>query len=185
MARHSPATPARRGGGASPFSKLAQNTASPASARLSSPRSEPRDPSDAFLGARTQEGTHHRKLRALLQEFVREATKWEEEHLDMVRWASQASQAWDDVHEMHAHAERLVTPLMHLEEARTHLVKMHARLGKYAARMDTLVVAAQDMLRDAAASGKGLAEPMWATWSMARFGTSRGAALTQSMACRV
>ena len=134
-----PATPAKRGGSAasSPFSKLAQNV----SASPKSPRSEPRDPFDAFLVPRALEGTHHRKLRAILQDFLKEATAWEEEHtIDGIRWATQASQAWDDIHaalgtaeDTHLdRSERIIPLLLQLEEARASLGKTLSRLERHA-----------------------------------------------------
>lgn len=151
MPRPTPATPAKRGGGggaANPFQKLAENHASRAGSvspsqrtPKSSPRPEPRDPHDAFLLPRTLEGTHHRKLRVLLQEFLKEATAWEEEHtLDGIRWASEMAQAWDDVATAtlaipgtdalagEQRRARLVPVLMQLEEASAQLAKMCTRL---------------------------------------------------------
>ena len=53
---------------------------------------------DAFLKARALEGTHHRRLRALLQDFLRECLAWEETHtLEGVALATEIRQAWDDV----------------------------------------------------------------------------------------
>ena len=173
-----PATPAKRGGSAasSPFSKLAQNV----SASPKSPRSEPRDPFDAFLVPRALEGTHHRKLRAILQDFLKEATAWEEEHtIDGIRWATQASQAWDEIHaalgtaeDTHLdRSERIIPLLLQLEDARASLGKTLSRLERHAQRMQMLVDTAHALLNDTASAhaSKAFQEPMWGTWSMARF----------------
>lgn len=150
MARGSPA--ARRGGGAaSPFAKLAENTAvgrrGTASGRAApgSPRAVPeaRDPHDAFLLPRTLEETHHRRLRILLHEFVAEATAWEEAHtLDGIRWASEMAQVWDDLHAVSASDDarasdeqrraRTVPLLLQWEDAHAHLTRMLARLVRRA-----------------------------------------------------
>lgn len=106
MPKRPPATPSRRAAN-SPFAKLAENTASPSSTpphggagKVGSPRTapEPRDPHDAFLIPRTAEQTYHRRLRALLQDFLKEATAWEEEHtLEGIKWASDAKQTWEEI----------------------------------------------------------------------------------------
>lgn len=173
-----PATPVKRGGRAasSPFSKLAQNV----SASPKSPRSESCDPLDAFLVPRALEGTHHRKLRTILQDFLKEATAWEEEHtMDGIRWATQASQAWDDIYAARGTAEdtdlerseRIIPLLLQLEEARSFLTKNISRLERHAQRMQTLVYTAHALLNDTASAhaAKAFHEPMWGTWSMARF----------------
>jgi len=147
MARGSPAAQRRGGGAASPFAKLAENTAagrrgSPHSrAGPGSPRAVPeaRDPHDAFLLPRTLEDTHHRRLRTLLHEFAAEATAWEEEHtLDGIRWASEMAQVWDDLHAAAAADDtrasdeqrraRTVPLLVQWEDAHAHLTRMLARL---------------------------------------------------------
>lgn len=183
-----PATPAKRGGSAasSPFSKLAQNV----SASPKSPRSEPRDPLDAFLVPRALEGTHHRKLRTILQDFLKEATAWEEEHtIDGIRWATQASQAWDDIRAAQGRAEdtdldrseRIIPLLLQLEEARAFLIKTLSRLERHAQRMQTLVDSAHALLNDTASAhaARAFHEPMWGTWSMARFVRAMSCLYTQ------
>lgn len=106
MPKKGPATPNRRAAN-SPFAKLAENTALPSSTppptrpkHATSPRtpSAPRDPHDAFLLPRAAEQTHHRRLRALLQDFLKEAIEWEEAHtLDGIKWASEAKQIWEEI----------------------------------------------------------------------------------------
>lgn len=170
MARGTPSTPGKKGGASNPFQKLADNTAaragnasptgrgaraspraSPAaggaggsagaSAGASAP-APPRDPHDAFLLPRVYEQTYHRRLRGLLQDFMREATGWEEEHtLDGLRWATEAAQAWDDIlAACHGSAAatasmadeqrraQLVPLLLQVEAARTALMHMLTRL---------------------------------------------------------
>lgn len=147
MARGSPAAQRRGAGAASPFAKLAENTAagrrgSPHGRAVpGSPRAVPeaRDPHDAFLLPRTLEDTHHRRLRTLLHEFVAEATAWEEAHtLDGIRWASEMAQVWDDLHAAAASDDtrasdeqrraRTVPLLVQWEDAHAHLTRMLARL---------------------------------------------------------
>ena len=158
MPRPSPATPSKRSSAASsPFQKLAENTAAQASSTppkppgtspaqriaRSSPKPEPRDPHDAFLTPRALEGTQHRRLRTILQEFIKEATAWEEEHtFDGIRWATEAAQAWDDIYaalaptDPHGQVQnddeqrraRVIPLLVQLEQASIHLNKMQNRL---------------------------------------------------------
>lgn len=138
MARGSPAAQRRSGGAASPFAKLAENTAAGRRTPVGSPRAVPeaRDPHDAFLLPRTLEDTHHRQLRQLLHDFVAEATAWEEAHtLDGIRWASQMAQVWDDLYASDTtqgsdeqRRARTVPLLLQWEEAHAHLLRMLARL---------------------------------------------------------
>lgn len=120
MPKRTPGTPSKKAANA-PFAKFAENTASPVASSSSSPkpwagrtssprvsREEPRDPHDAFLLPRTSEQTHHRRLRTLLADFVRETTEWEEVHtLDGIKWASDAKQTWE---EMARYVARLTQP---------------------------------------------------------------------------
>ncbi|WFD19918.1 hypothetical protein MCAP1_002160 [Malassezia caprae] len=187
MARGSPA--ARRGGAASPFAKLAENTAGRRGSTGTAPGSpraapEARDPHDAFLLPRTLEETHHRRLRTLLHEFVAEATAWEEAHtLDGIRWASEMAQVWDDLHAVSASDDarasdeqrraRTVPLLLQWEDAHAHLTRMLARLDQHARRMEALVDAARTLVVETSAGRLGAAAlqtPLWGTWTMDRFG---------------
>lgn len=122
-----------------------------------------------------------------MQEFIKEATAWEEEHtFDGIRWATEAAQAWDDIYaalaptDPHGQVQnddeqrraRVIPLLVQLEQASVHLNKMQNRLEKHAARMQTLTDAAHALMRDMAAGGREkqiMCEPMWGTWSMSRF----------------
>ncbi|KAI3627743.1 hypothetical protein CBS14141_001744 [Malassezia furfur] len=174
MPKRPPATPSRRAAN-SPFAKLAENTASPSSTpphggagKVGSPRTapEPRDPHDAFLIPRTAEQTYHRRLRALLQDFLKEATAWEEEHtLEGIKWASDAKQTWEEI-------SNVVPLLQNLEQASAQLAKMLDRLRKHSAKINALADMGTDLLIETADGGRdalAFSQPMWATWTMEQF----------------
>ena len=142
----------------SPFSKLAENagTGSPGrspgrgsparSSRAGSPAAPPGVVAhDAFLAPRTHEGTQHRRLRTLLQEFLREATLWEETHtLEGIQLATSVKQAWEDVARCLATDEsaaearsaevrraQVVPLLQQLEECTEQLYKLLPRLVRW------------------------------------------------------
>ncbi|WFD45949.1 hypothetical protein GLX27_000576 [Malassezia furfur] len=195
MPKRPPATPSRRAAN-SPFAKLAENTASPSSTpphggagKVGSPRTapEPRDPHDAFLIPRTAEQTYHRRLRALLQDFLKEATAWEEEHtLEGIKWASDAKQTWEEISNLlrptnadtqtardDEQIRSSVVPLLqNLEQASAQLAKMLDRLRKHSAKINALADMGTDLLIETADGGRdalAFSQPMWATWTMEQF----------------
>ncbi|WFD31500.1 hypothetical protein MSPP1_002537 [Malassezia sp. CBS 17886] len=197
MPKKAPGT--QRPSAGAPFLKLAENAASvrggspggagsPRGARAARGPSPPPSPHDAFLTPRTLESTFHRRLRTLLQDFVREATEWEEAHtLDGIRWATDAKTAWEqaaaclqaeravggapwDGAEMRRAA--LVPVLQQLEIVREELDAMVTLLRRYAAKMDSISDAARALLVEAASGGREAGvfqQPMWGTWTMEQF----------------
>ncbi|WFD36179.1 protein farnesyltransferase [Malassezia cuniculi] len=160
----------------SPFAKLAENNAARAAAppspagssgsraskaRPSAP-SSPAPPAtgavahDAFQLPRALESTTHRRLRGLLQDVLREATLWEEEHtLEGIKWASEAKSAWDQVATAalagDARRAELVSALQTIDEASEQL---HSSLARIVGERNPEVA---------------FVDPMWATWTLERF----------------
>ncbi|WFC98310.1 hypothetical protein MYAM1_001036 [Malassezia yamatoensis] len=193
MPKRAPSTPSKKAAN-SPFVKLAENTALPertpprqGSSNANSPRAtpSPRDSHDAFLLPRSGEQTYHRRLRSLLQEFLKEAVAWEETHtLDGIRWASEAKQIWEEVdglrrsEHLTSHARddectrgSLIPLLQNLEQATSQLYQVLERL-KLSSRINAIAEAGKELLKETAQNGREqlvFEKPLWATWTMNQF----------------
>lgn len=184
--------PPKGRGALSPFAKLAENTAARAETPPSSPAgSRPRARAaggsqspvpagtvshDHFQLPRALESTTHRRLRAVLQEVLRAATAWEEEHtLEGIRWATEAKGAWEQVSAAALAGDgrraELISALQTIDTASEQLHGMLARIARHTQKLHTACDAGSALLAEVGERHPEMAfvEPMWATWTLERF----------------